>query len=192
MKAVGPPSPILHTEANGDIWVFGYGSLMWKPGFAVLKRRSACIHGFHRAFCVYSHWHRGSPEEPGLVLGLHPGGSCRGAAYRIAAGKARAVVDYLDARERVTDIYSPHWVTARTEDSEVTAITYVPGPKGHIQFAGKLPPETAAQLLAHGKGNSGEGWEYLENTVAHLLDEGIHDSHLLELRDRVRAIRGGA
>ncbi len=189
MKAVGPPSPILHTEPNGDIWIFGYGSLMWKPGFDVLERRSALIRGYHRAFCVYSHWHRGSPEKPGLVMGLAPGGSCRGAAYRVAADNARAAVDYLDARERVTDVYNPRWVSAHTDNGTVTAITYVPGPRGHIQYAGKVDAAKAADLLAHGVGNSGPGWEYLENTVAHLIDEGIRDPHLIDLRDRVREIR---
>ncbi|MBN34999.1 MAG: gamma-glutamylcyclotransferase [Rhodospirillaceae bacterium] len=189
MKAVGPPSPILHTEPNGDIWVFGYGSLMWKPGFDVLERRSALILGYHRTFCVYSHWHRGSPEKPGLVMGLAPGGSCRGAAYRVAADNARAAVDYLDARERVTDVYNPRWVSAHTDNGTVTAITYVPGPRGHIQYAGKIDAAKAADLLAHGVGNSGPGWEYLENTVAHLIDEGIRDPYLIDLRDRVREIR---
>lgn len=181
------PAPV--TEPNGDIWVFGYGSLMWKPGFDHLERRAATVHGYHRAFCVYSHWHRGSPEKPGLVLGLDRGGSCRGAAYRVAARDAADVIAYLDARERVTDVYHQHWTRARTAHGQVAALTYVPRPRTHIQYAGKLPPEQAAQLLAHGVGNSGPGWEYLENTVAHLLDEGIHDPHLLELRERVRAIR---
>lgn len=189
MKAVGDPSPILHTESNGDIWIFGYGSLMWRPGFDVLERRAALIHGYHRAFCVYSHWHRGTPEKPGLVLGLDRGGACRGAVYRVAAESARDAVDYLDARERVTDVYHPHWTTARTQAGNVTALTYVPRYRTHVQYAGKLPPEKAAELLAHGVGNSGPGWEYLENTVAHLLEEGIRDTHLMDLRDRVRAIR---
>lgn len=184
------PLPPVETEPNGDIWVFGYGSLMWRPGFEHLERRLATVHGFHRAFCVYSHWHRGSPERPGLVLGLDRGGACRGAAYRVAAEQADAVIAYLDARERVTDIYHQHWVTARSSDGHVRALTYVPRPRSHIQYAGKLPPETAAQLLAHGVGNSGPGWEYIEHTVGHLIEEGIHDPHLIDLRERVRGIRG--
>ena len=181
------PMPV--TEPNGDIWVFGYGSLMWKPGFAHLERRAATVHGYHRAFCVYSHWHRGSPEKPSLVLGLDRGGSCRGAAYRIAAAEAADVIAYLDARERVTDVYHQHWTRARTAQGPVPVLTYVPRFRTHVQYAGKLPAERAALLLAHGVGNSGPGWEYLENTVAHLVDEGIRDPHLIDLRERVRAIR---
>jgi len=181
--------PPLRTEPNGDIWVFGYGSLMWKPGFEHLERRPGTIRGYHRAFCIYSHWHRGTPEKPGLVLGLDRGGACRGAVYRIAAAQARDVVAYLDARERVTDVYHQHCVTARTPAGAVAALTYVPRYRTHIQYAGKLPPERAAELLAHGVGYSGPGWEYLENTVAHLLEEGIRDHRLLDLHDRVRSIR---
>ena len=186
------PAPQLRTEPDGAIWVFGYGSLMWRPGFAWLERRIATVHGYHRAFCVYSHWHRGTPERPGLVLGLAPGGACRGAAYRVAASDAGAVVAYLDERERVTDIYNRHWVTARAPEGTATALTYVPRPKSHVQYADRLAPETAAAIIARGVGNSGPGWEYLENTVAHLLEEGIHDPRLLDIRDRVRALRSGA
>ena len=174
MIAVGDPSPILHTESNGDIWIFGYGSLMWRPDFPFVRHRPAVA------------------LRPGLVLGLDRGGACRGAVYRVAAKSARDAVDYLDARERVTDVYHPHWTTARTQAGNVTALTYVPRYRTHVQYAGKLPSDTAAELLAHGIGNSGPGWEYLENTVAHLLEEGIRDTHLMDLRDRVRKIRASA
>ena len=174
-----------------DIWVFGYGSLMWRPGFAFLERRRARVHGYHRAFCVLSHWHRGTPERPGLVLGLAPGGSCRGIAFRVAAANAAETVAYLDGRELVTDVYRRHWTTARTARGAVTALAYVPRSRGHRQFADKLPPARAAELLARGVGRSGPGWLYLENTVAELLREGIRDPRLLDLKDQVRAIRAG-
>lgn len=177
------------TEANGDIWVFGYGSLIWRPGFDFLARRQAQIHGYHRSFCIYSHYHRGTPERPGLVLGLDRGGSCRGVIYRVAADKAADVIDYLDARERVTDVYHQAWLPARTGQGTVRALAYIPRYRTHPQYAGKLAPERAAELIAHGEGNSGPGWEYLENTIVHLDELGIRDRGLNDLHTRVRALR---
>ena len=177
------------TEPNGDIWVFGYGSLIWRPGFDFILRRQALIHGYHRSFCIFSHYHRGTPEKPGLVLGLDRGGSCRGVVYRIAAQNASDVIDYLDARERVTDVYHQAWVTAKTDQGAVRALTYVPRFRTHPQYAGKLEPARAAKLIAHGVGNSGPGWEYLEHTVSHLNELGIRDRGLDDLHQRVRSIR---
>ena len=185
----GGKSMTSHSEPNGDIWVFGYGSLIWRPGFDYLARRQAVIHGYHRSFCIYSHVHRGTPERPGLVLGLDRGGSCRGVVYRVAAANADRVIAYLDGRERVTDVYHQAWVPARTDQGSVQALTYVPRYRTHPQYAGKLAPELMANMIAHGEGQSGPGWEYLENTVDHLAELGIRDKGLAELRRRVRAIR---
>ena len=90
---------------QGDLWVFGYGSLMWRPGFPYLDRRTAHLHGYHRSLCVYSHVHRGTPEKPGLVLGLDRGGRCQGVAFRVAAEEAEATLHYLREREQVTGVY---------------------------------------------------------------------------------------
>ena len=177
-------------EPNGDIWVFGYGSLIWRPGFDYTIRRQASVHGYHRSFCIYSHYHRGTPEKPGLVLGLDRGGSCRGIVYRVAAHNAEDVIAYLDARERVTDVYHQAWVAARTDQGTVQALTYVPRFRTHPQYAGKLAPELMAELIAHGEGNSGPGWEYLENTVEHLAELGIRDRGLVDLHRRVRSLTG--
>ena len=179
-----------YSDPNGDIWVFGYGSLIWRPGFDHTARRSALIHGYHRSFCIYSHYHRGTPEKPGLVLGLDRGGSCRGVAYRVDAKLAGEVIAYLDGRERVTDVYHQAWVPARTDQGTVRALTYVPRYRTHPQYAGKLAHDAMAELIAHGEGNSGPGWEYLENTVSHLAELGIRDRGLIDLRLRVRGIRG--
>jgi cation transport protein ChaC len=167
--------------AGEPMWVFGYGSLMWRPGFDFLDRRRATVHGFHRSFCVYSHVHRGTREQPGLVLGLDNGGSCRGIAYRVAAGAARATVEYLIRREMVTRVYMPRWVPARLDDGRrVLAHTYTAA-HNHTQYAGKLDLEAAARLIRHGVGRSGANPEYLFSAVEHLDELGLADGPLHRL-----------
>ena len=155
-----------------DLWVFGYGSLMWRPGFPHLERHFGAVHGFHRAFCIYSHVHRGTREQPGLVLGLDNGGSCKGAAYRVRAADAETVVEYLVRREMVTRVYTPRWVTVRIGGQTVRAHTYTAA-HNHVQYAGKLLPDQAARYIRNSNGRSGNNVEYLRNTVAHLEDLGI-------------------
>ena len=101
---VAPKNQVLSED---PVWIFGYGSLMWRPGFAFVERVVTRVHGYHRQFCVWSHRYRGSPRSPGLVLGLDRGGSCRGIAYRIAPDQAAEVLAYLDEREMVTGVYQP-------------------------------------------------------------------------------------
>ena len=155
-----------------DLWVFGYGSLMWRPDFPHLERHFGVVHGFHRAFCIYSHVHRGTREQPGLVLGLDNGGSCKGAAYRVRAADAETVVEYLVRREMVTRVYTPRWVTVRIDGQTVRAHTYTAA-HNHVQYAGKLSPDQAARYIRNSNGRSGNNVEYLRNTVAHLEDLGI-------------------
>src|SRR5579863_1684469 len=99
-----------------DLWVFGYGSLVWRPGFTFTDRQVATVRGYHRALCVYSHVHRGTPERPGLVLGLDRGGSCRGMAFRVAANHAEETIAYLRAREQVTSVYKELHLQARLDN----------------------------------------------------------------------------
>ncbi len=133
----------MHTTAehdSGDLWVFGYGSLMWRPGFAYLERVPARLVGLHRALCVFSFVHRGTPERPGLVLGLDRGGMCRGIAYRVAATKRAETIGYLRAREQVTTVYLETMRQIELEDRSrrrVRALCYVVD-RSHVQYAGRL------------------------------------------------------
>lgn len=163
-----------------DYWVFGYGSLMWHPGFPHLEVRVARLRGYHRSFCVYSHRYRGTPQAPGLVLGLDRGGSCQGMVYRVPAGEGEAVLDYLYEREMVTGVYRPSWRRAETELGPVSAITFVVD-RGHRQYAGRLSHEDMVKLILQGRGNRGPCMEYLENTVHHLRALGLRDRGLERL-----------
>jgi cation transport protein ChaC len=163
-----------------DLWVFGYGSLMWQPEFPFEERALATIHGYHRSFCVYSHIWRGTREKPGLVLGLDNGGSCRGVAYRVRADQAATTVEYLIRREMVTRVYIPRWVTARIGTRVVRAHTYTAA-HNHVQYAGKLSDETALRHILQGHGRGGANTEYLKNTVGRLEALGIVDGPLARL-----------
>jgi cation transport protein ChaC len=170
-----------------DLWVFGYGSLIWKPGFDYAEQRRARLYGFHRRFCIYSHRHRGTPDRPGLVLGLAPGGSCHGLAYRVAAPQVAAVTDYLWEREMVTGVYRPTRVALRLEDGRhVTAGTFVADPD-HRQYCAERDPAAQIALILQGHGRSGPNTDYLFNTVDHLTEMGIHDPSLALLARRLRA-----
>ena len=166
--------------AGDPLWIFGYGSLMWRPGFAHDAAEPALLHGYHRAFCVYSVHYRGTAARPGLVLGLDRGGSCRGRAFRVAAADAEAVIAYLDAREQVTAVYLRRRVTIEIGGARTAAVTYV-ADRAHGQYAGKLPPRRAAEIILGGHGVAGDNPEYLEHTVAHLDELGIKDGPLHDL-----------
>jgi len=163
-----------------DYWVFGYGSLMWHPGFPHLEVRIARLRGLHRGFCVYSHRYRGTPEVPGLVLGLDRGGSCQGMVFRVPAGEGEEVLDYLYEREMVTGVYRPSWRRAETDLGAVSAITFVVD-RDHRQYAGRLSHEEMVELILQGCGNRGPCMEYLENTVHHLRALGLEDRGLERL-----------
>jgi len=140
-------------------WVFGYGSLMWRPDFAFVEHVVTRVHGYHRQFCVWSHRYRGSPRRPGLVLGLDRGGSCRGIAYRIAPDKAAEVLAYLDEREMITGVYRPSRlamsvINGETTGRRITAQSYVVD-RAHPQYAGALAAEELAALVIQGVGTAG-------------------------------------
>ena len=166
------------TSEPGDLWVFGYGSLVWRPGFAFEERCVATLHGWHRALCVYSHVHRGTPEKPGMVLGLDRGGSCRGVAFRIAPSLREETIAYLRAREQVTMVYKETWHELRLVDGRrVRAVAYTVD-REHQQYAPRLPDEELLRLVRDGVGVSGANPDYVRNTHAHLVAMGIHDRRL--------------
>jgi cation transport protein ChaC len=167
-------------------WVFGYGSLMWRPGFEHVERRPAHIRGYHRSLCVYSHVHRGTPERPGLVLGLDTGGSCHGMAFRVAPERWRETVEYLSAREQVTMVYRETALKARFLDGsgDATALAYVVD-RRHGQYAGKLDIDAQMRFVSQGLGRSGANPDYLLSTVAHLREMGIHDARLEAIAARL-------
>jgi cation transport protein ChaC len=171
-----------------DLWVFGYGSLIWRPGFDHLERVPARLIGAHRALCVFSHVHRGTPERPGLVLGLDLGGACRGIAYRVAAKQRAATIEYLRAREQVTSVYreTTRSVTLLGEpERRVTALVYMID-RGHTQYAGRLDLATQLHLVRQGHGRSGANPEYVLETVGALEALGLYDRDLHLLAEKLR------
>jgi len=163
-----------------DFWVFGYGSLMWRPGFDHVEAVPARLGGVHRALCILSWVHRGTRDKPGLVLGLDRGGACRGVAYRVAGSKREAVMAYLRERELVTDVYKEVWRRVTLLDGSgrsAEAVTYV-ADRHHVQYAGQLPRERLLALVAGAVGKSGRNDEYVINTARHLRSAGIHDATL--------------
>ena len=172
---------------DADVWVFGYGSLMWNPAIRFRERAHARLFGWHRSFCLWTPVGRGTPDNPGLVLALDRGGSCHGIAYRVAAEDRDTELDLLWQREMVSDGYRPRWVRLHCGGRSVEAITWVINPAGD-RYAGKLEASTIAGHLATAEGRLGSGRDYLENTIAHLDELGIREKRLHRIRDAVRAV----
>jgi cation transport protein ChaC len=177
---------------SGELWVFGYGSLMWRPGFAFLDRVPARLIGLHRALCVYSFVHRGTPERPGLVLGLDRGGMCRGIAYRVAATVRAETIGYLRAREQVTSVYLEAMRPVELEDrarTRLRALCYIVD-RSHVQYAGRLTLAESLHLVRHGHGQSGPNRDYVLETVQALEALGYRESDLHLLAKQLQAGSG--
>jgi cation transport protein ChaC len=171
-----------------DLWVFGYGSLMWLPGFDYVERQGALLRGWRRSLCIYSHVYRGTPERPGLVLGLDRGGACRGVAFRVAAASREQTIAYLRQRELVTAVYVEKNVLVTLADRTRTpALTFV-ADRRHRQYAGALDREKLLSLVAQGVGRSGPNADYVLNTEAHLQENGIVDPTLAWLAAQLRRV----
>lgn len=188
----------------GDFWVFGYGSLIWRPGFAHVETRRARLHGYRRSLCVYSFVHRGTRERPGLVLGLDRGGSCIGLAFRVPGDLRNEVITYLRERELVTNVYLERMLSIRldkggTREADkgggenggetgggetVEAVAYVVD-RSHEQYAGALDAADAASVVRGAVGQSGKNEDYVSSTLEHLEALGIRDHWLEEVARRL-------
>ncbi len=170
-----------------EFWVFGYGSLMWNPGFPFEERVHARVFGFRRSLCVRSYVHRGSPEHPGLVLGLDRGGSCLGVAFRVNEQDREDVLDYLRRRELVTNVYKEKILPLTLADGrQVKAVGYVVD-RQHVQYAGSLSVDDAVSTVRTSVGQSGPNDAYVFNTLAHLKEMGIRDLWLESVGQAVTA-----
>ena len=166
-----------------DLWVFGYGSLMWRPGFEFIEQVPARLIGEHRALCVYSFDHRGTPEKPGLVLGLDRGGVCRGIAFRVAAGLRDHTIEYLRSREQTTNVYREVMRSVWLENEarlRVSALAYVVD-RGHVQYAGRLSLAEQLRYVQQGHGRSGNNRDYVLSTVKSIEAQGFRDGQLHQL-----------
>jgi len=174
------------------MWVFGYGSLLWKPGFEVAESALAVLPDYHRSFCMRSVHHRGTDVAPGLVLALdaYAGAQCHGQALRVATGREDETLAYLRERELVSSAYFETRLAVDLRDGrQVEAVTFVIDPD-HVQYCGSLPLEEQARIIARATGGMGPNAEYLFNTAAHLRDLGIDDVDLDWLDGRVRGMLG--
>ncbi|MFB2531183.1 gamma-glutamylcyclotransferase [Paracoccus sp. p3-h83] len=176
---------------DGDLWIFGYGSLIWDPGFDPAERVLARLSGWRRSFCLSSWVHRGRPEAPGLVLALDADRAavCDGVAFRAPKDQADGILEALRARELVTSAYLERWLPVDLADGRrLTAVTYVIDP-AHEQYQGGLPLDDQARIIAQAVGGRGPNADYLYNTAAHLGDLGLADPQMDDLCARVRALR---
>ncbi|SHH49618.1 gamma-glutamylcyclotransferase [Marivita hallyeonensis] len=172
------------------LWVFGYGSLLWNPGFEPVETAHAQLRGYARSFCMRSIHHRGTQTDPGLVLALdeHPGSVCDGLAMQMHEAEVDATMTYLRERELVSSAYLEKSLTVTLHDGrEVTAVTYVIDPD-HVQYCGALELEEQAQIIARAVGGRGPNSDYLFNTASHLAELGIPDADLEWLSHRVRTL----
>ena len=180
-----------HSQMHDGRWVFGYGSLMWRPGVAFVERQPAMLHGRRRAFCIYSVHHRGTPERKGLVLGLAPGGAVRGAAFRVAEADWSGVHAYLKEREQPTETYVEAPIHVRLADGRrVQALGFL-SDVSHPQWAGRLTFEEQARLIAGSRGLSGRNIDYLRDLVEHLRHDGVRDRGMERLLVRVEQLESG-
>jgi cation transport protein ChaC len=167
-------------DKSQDLWVFGYGSLIWNPAFEFVERVPALLHGWHRRFCLKTFIERGTPEVPGLLLALDHGGACRGVAFRIAADAVREELGILWLREMYGGAYNARWVSLQAGEKVFRAVTFVIN-KAHPRYMKELSVEQTATLIASACGDLGTCREYLENTVSHLSEMGLRDAGLARI-----------
>ncbi len=178
---------------NDRLWVFGYGSLLWHPGFPVAERRRAVLKGWHRSFCMWSIHHRGTPERPGLVLALDAvdGGQCEGLALAVETGHEDATLTYLRERELISSAYLERRLPILFEDGTGAVATAFVIDPAHEQYTGPLSLERQAEVIAGATGGRGPNRDYLWNTVRHLAEMGVKDPDLAWISARVTELTGG-
>jgi len=174
---------------RGDLWIFGYGSLMWSPGFRASEKSAALVRGYHRAMCILSHRYRGTPDKPGLVMGLCRGGSCWGMAFRVPGARVRHVIAMLWRREMLNRVYKPTLIPVTVAPGgrggrprRLRALAFV-ADTAHRQFVGELDLHGRARLVAQGIGERGHCVDYIRNTLEHMLALGLNDPHLARVLD---------
>jgi len=166
-------------------WVFGYGSLIWNPGFAYVSAQQGLLKGAHRSLSIVSHYHRGTVERPGLVFGLTRGGSCRGMMFEVADADWAAVYAYLQEREQVTSVYRDVIRPVHLADGRVVSALAFLVDERHEQFAGSLSIDQQLAMVRSGVGLSGRNVDYVLNTARHLRELGIRDRQLMALADQL-------
>lgn len=171
---------------RGDTWVFAYGSLLWNPAFHYIEERAGTVYGYHREFCLRTNIGRGSPELPGLLLGLDRGGSCRSVALRIPRHAVRTELGIIFRREMLTGVYEPRWVNVHISAKRILrAVTFVIDP-AHERYASGLSEEELVSTIASAVGPLGKCCDYLFETVDHLRERGLADRRMEHLAQRVR------
>jgi cation transport protein ChaC len=176
---------------RGNLWIFGYGSLMWDPGFSYARSSPALLRGYHRAFCVYSSRYRGTPETPGLVLGLNRGGACRGIAYLLAPSQIEHALESLWVREMSRRTYRPRLLHVKVDGARVQALAFVADPL-HPSYAGRLAVEEIALMIKRGVGARGANTDYLVNTLRHLEALGVRDPGLHRIHSAVKKLQSSS
>jgi len=185
LKPLRDPAPLLAQAlrewgGHGDLWLFGYGSLIWKPDFDYAERRPARVHGWHRALKMWSRINRGTPECPGLVFGMLSGGTCRGMVFRIPHADVPAMMEKIWAREMVTAVYDPRWLTCHTPHGPVNALAFTLSRKSP-NHTGELTEAQYRQIFADACGRYGTTLEYAQLTHEELRRHNIHDKALERL-----------
>ena len=179
---VRDPAPMLERAlhewgGDQDLWLFGYGSLIWRPDFEFVERRAAKVHGWHRALKMWSRVNRGTPDCPGLVFGMLSGGSCRGMVFRVDKAHARQVMINLWQREMVTGVYDPRWLTCHTPDGPVQALAFTLS-RHSPNHTGELPDHEVRRIFEQAAGRYGTTRDYAHSTYEELKSHGIHDRAL--------------
>ena len=173
---------------RSDLWVFGYASLIWRPEFEAAEHRSALVHGWHRALRMRSRINRGTPQQPGLVFALLPGGACRGEVYRLPRRRADAELERLWAREMPTGVYDPRWLPCRTAQGVVPALAFTLSRRSDACLP-RLPDEHMLHILRHARGRYGTTLDYLAGTAQALRERGVRDREIERLM-RLAACHG--